>query len=600
VATGGWDKTIRLWDRATGEPLQTLTAHRGFVRSLAFSPDGRRFISGSEDKSVRLWDLDGAGENAAWHGHTGFVHCVAFSPDGVLAASGSLVGMVKLWPAEAPDSQVTFRNGTGCVGVLALAPDVRRVASAHDGDIRIWHADTGEESARLPGPRGRLGRIAPAFSPDGKTLAASGHGASVNLWDTKGWDCRRVLQGHSSAVSDAVFCPGGALLATTSEDGSIRIWDVSLGTTLRTIQGHRGPANAVAFAPDGRRIASAGEDRRVEVWDVANGNEVARYTGHATGVRDVAFSRDGRAIASVDGAYHGPVMAEVKIWNSLTGQETASLLGHTSLVTAVAYFPSGRRIATASDDRTIKFWDVETAEDVFTLRAHTSGVVSLAVSRDGRWIVSGSIDYTAKTWSTQVPDEEEAAELSLRRAAVERAQALFVRHLLKADVLAPLDAEKSLSPRLRAAALEVAKGRAEGASVLFEAAWLAIVRPAGRTDDYLLALRRLEAACRVVADEPERLAEMRHALALAYYRAGQPGRAIGTISNLKEAPAGQASAPLALDLAVTAMASRKLGRAGDARAALDQLRRLVQTDRWALDAEAQALLREVEGIVDAP
>ena len=609
LATGGWDKTIRLWDRATGAQLQTLIGHRGFVRGLAFSADGDQLVSGSEDKSVRRWDLAGGTENAAFHGHTGFVHCVAFAPDGALAASGSQDGTVKLWPAAAPDTQVTFRNSAGWVGTVALAPDGRRVASAHNGNIRIWDPRTGEELHRVIGPQNMMGHIALAFSPDGTTLAASGHGTAVNLWDTAAWARRQVLEGYTAWVSDADFSPDGRLLATSCEDGTIRLWNVPTATIVWTIQGHQKAATAVAFAPDGRRVASGGEDKKATVWDVTTGEEVASFSGHDSGVRDLAFSPDGRTIASVGGGYRGPDAGEVKLWDPLSGRETASLDGHTSLVTAVAYFPGGRRLATASDDRTIKLWDSVTGEDVFTLRGHTSGVVSLAISRDGRQIVSGSIDYSAKTWSTATPDLEAATSLSLRRAAVERVQSLLARLLLKADVLEALRAEKGLSPRLRAAALEIAGERTENASGLYQAGWLAVLRPGGQRHDYNLAVRQLQAACRVVVDDPERLAEYKRALALALYRAGQPARAIETIqglpakpppSRLDQAGATPTASVSPLDLAVSAMASRQLGDAVRARAALEQLRRLIQTNRWVNDQEAQVLFQEAADAVGTP
>ena len=560
VATGGWDKTIRLWDPATGAQIRTLVGHRGFVRGLAFSADGTQLVSASEDKSVRRWDVAGGGENAAFHGHTAIVHCVAFDPDGILAASGSQDGTVKLWPAAAPDTQVTFRNSAGWVGTVALAPDGRRVATAHNGNIRIWDPRTGEELHRLVGPRGMLGRIALVFSPDGTTLAASGHGTSINLWNTTAWTSSRALEGHTATVSDADFSPDGTLLATSCEDGSIRVWDVPQGTTVWTIPGHPKAANAVAFAADGRRLASAGEDQKARVWDASSGSLLAEFSGHVTGVRDLAFAPDGDRIASVGGTYKGAPGGEVKLWDSRTGEETASLPGHTSLVYAVAYFPSGRRLVTASDDRTIKLWDVDTREDVFTLRGHTSGIVSLATSRDGRQIVSGSIDYSARTWSTASPDLETAAALSLRRAAVEQVQSLFATHLLKADVLSALRAEKSLSEPLRAAALEIAERRTENASGLYEAGWRAVVRPGGRPDDYRLAVRRLEAASRIVTNDPERLAQYQQALALAFYRAGQPARAMETIQAVEPAIAkATPKNPSPLTLAVTAMANQRLG-----------------------------------------
>src|SRR5205814_6319135 len=66
---------------------------------------------------------------------------------------------------------------------------------------------------------------------------------------------------------------------------------------------------------------------------------------------------------------------------------------------------------------------------------------------------------------------------------VERVQSLYARHLLKATVLDALRTDGTLSPRLRAAALEVAERRSENALGLYEAAWLTIVRPIGRPDE---------------------------------------------------------------------------------------------------------------------
>jgi WD40 repeat protein/serine/threonine protein kinase len=602
VATGGWDQTIWLWDLLSGAPKEGLVGHRGFVRGLAFSPDGRRLVSGSEDNSVRRWDLSGTGENAAFHGHTGFVHCVAFSPDGVLCASGSQDGTVKLWPVDAPDSQVTFRNSPGWVGTVAFSPDCRRVATAHDGNVRIWDPLTGEELRRIPGPRGLMGRIGLAFSPDGLLLAASSVDSAVNLWDSRTWTLRGILRDHPARVVDAEFSCDSKRLAVACENGTIQVWDVVRSQALWYTLGHTGNANSVTFAADGRWIASGGEDRQLKIWDARDGQKLRTLTGHATGIKDVAFSPGGRFIASTGGAYKGPSAAEVKLWDLATG-EPADLQGHTSLVTAVAFFPNGRRIATASDDRTIKIWNATTHEDVFTLRGHTSGALSLAISPDGKQLVSGSIDYTAKTWSAETYSEEAAFEIAYRRSAAELVRSLYGRHLLKADVLAALRADRGLSPEVQAAAIQIAERRVENALGLYETAWLTIVHPTESVEDNRRAQRQLEVACQVVADDPERLALYRRALSLAYWRNGHAAKALETINSLSsraaDSRAGAAAQAEPLDLAIIAMARWQLGQKTDAQASLVKLQKLIQSKPWANDREAHGFLKEAEEIVGA-
>ena len=96
VATGGADRTVRLWDATTGQQLHTFQGHTHAVESVAFHPKEPRLVSGDQEKAVKLWNVDTRQEvlTLSWdHVPTQLV----FSPDGGRLAATNPAGLVQLW-----------------------------------------------------------------------------------------------------------------------------------------------------------------------------------------------------------------------------------------------------------------------------------------------------------------------------------------------------------------------------------------------------------------------------------------------------------------------------------------------------------------------
>jgi WD40 repeat protein len=230
------------------------------VWSLAFSPDGTLLAtSGSSDGLLFLWDAVTGHKVHDLAGHSRKWPLVAFSPDGATLAAGGEDGTVNVWNVRTGRREEPLRWNDGPVRSVAFSPDGRLLASGDDRTVQVIDPKAGR---RLHTFGGETLFTNLAFSPDGKTLAATGGAlnARLRLWDVETGEEQPARTGHTDHILSLSLHPGGRLAATASWDGTVRLWDTRPGRTAgMTIDFTRfgGQAHGVAFSPEGRYLAAA-------------------------------------------------------------------------------------------------------------------------------------------------------------------------------------------------------------------------------------------------------------------------------------------------------------------------------------------------------
>jgi len=273
LATGSWDKTVKLWNPATGECVRTCTGHVSSVFSVAFSEDGKWVASASGDKTARVWDKETGRCTRTCAGHSSHVCAVAISADGGWLASGSYDKTVRLWNPATGEYLRSCAGLSSTVLALAFSADGALLASGcRDTIVRLWNPAMGALVCACKGHSGAVRAV--TFAKSGKLLASGSEDKTMRLWDAASGACLRTFGGHSNAVCSVAFSPDGKWLASGSEDTSVRLWDPESNVCVRIIDGHFGKVYSVAFSPDGKWLASGsgGDDKAARLWDVSSLN----------------------------------------------------------------------------------------------------------------------------------------------------------------------------------------------------------------------------------------------------------------------------------------------------------------------------------------
>ena len=270
-ASGAGDRTIKIWDLASGSLRLTLTGHISTVRGLAVSPRHPYLFSCGEDKMVKCWDLETNKVIRHYHGHLSGVYTLSLHPTLDVLVTGGRDGVARVWDMRTRSNIHVLSGHKQTVSDLVCQEtDPQVITSSLDATVRMWDLAAGKTMGVLT--HHKKGVRALATHPTEWTFASASTG-SIKQWKCPEGAFMQNFEGQN-AIINTLSVNEDNVLFSGGDNGSISFWDWKTGHRYQSLDTTAQPGSLDAetglmsstFDRTGLRLICGEADKTIKVW----------------------------------------------------------------------------------------------------------------------------------------------------------------------------------------------------------------------------------------------------------------------------------------------------------------------------------------------